>query len=470
MQRLKENWHLVMCLFILLSVTMGRVVYSLRSGFILPDEALSYTITPTFLERDKLLFVYDRHLLFQLMILGLSMLFQVDNVWKFMTVFPFVSFLFSFGTVFLIWRITRNKYLTIASVLTISILTGTATILSEVPSLFFVTLGIYFIVRKQMFYGMLSLSIAIWFREPYTIFLIGNFVLNREKWKELLLGALPAGTPIFFRIGRELFPNIPTLITLPTTSEPLTVSPIEVSIGRSRIIERILFVPYNSIVGLIFSLTPLLALLVIYTLFKQRNQRTILWWNGLFAIGSLLLLNFIILRDLFYVVSSTRYSALIRFASISFPAVIMLKLNRKMFLVFLLLLLAIAPIGLYAIQSNLSIETVNRFSLDYEAPWLKLARHIQNENGSVLVYGEPIVRAKLFLPKDVTISFPPRDESEFNATIKDVELVYFYGEKHGNHERTLQDNFSWYFDLIKNRRNVSEVWNNLESYLLQWNR
>lgn len=465
--KLKENWHLVLSLVVLLSATIVRVVYGLRSGFILPDEALFYMTTSDFFGNGRLLLRYPTYVLFQLMILGFGSLLGLDNVWKFMVVFPFLSFIFSFGIVFLVWKIVRNKYLTLASMFTVSVLIGTTTILTEAPSLFFVMLGIYFTVRKQPLYSALSFSAAVWFRELYVLFLIGNFFLCKQN-RRYILGSLPALPVTLFitqYFGLNIFSKIPIL---PIASEPLFVHPERIfGQGDVSIVNRILFTPWNSSIGLLFSLTPFLALMVVFSLFKGRKERDILWWNSIFGIVSLLLLNFLILKDSFFVTSSGRYSTLVRFASICFPSVLILKLDRKMMIISILSLLLIAPLGLSMIQSNLSIGTVDRLSLDYEAPWLRLAREVEGQD--VLVYAEPIVRARLFVSDDVVVSLPPRNEDEFNLTVERFERIYFYGEKHSNHEMALKDNFLWYYGIVKNRVNVSEIWDDGESYLLRWN-
>lgn len=468
--KLKENWHLFLSFIVLLSATIVRVVYSLRSGFILPDEALFYMTTSDFFGNGRLLLCYPTYVLFQLMILGFGSLLGLDNVWKFMGVFPFLSFIFSFGIVFLVWKIVRNKYLTLASVFTVLIFITTTTMLTETPSLFFVMLGIYFTVRKQPLYSALSFSVAVWFREFYVLFLIGNFFLCKQNRRGYILGSLLA-LPMTLFIAQYFGLNIFSKISiLPITLEPLFLHlDLEGTSGQGgvSIVNRILFTPWNSSFGLLFSLTPFLALMAVFSLFKGRKERDILWWNSIFGIVSLLLLNFLILKDSFFVTSSGRYSSLIRFASICFPSVLVLRFDRKMMVISILSLLLIAPLGLSMVQSNLSIDTVNRLSFDYEAPWSRLAREVEGQD--VLVYVEPIIRARLFVSDDVVVSFPPENEEEFNLTVERFERIYFYGEKYTNHEVTLEERVPWYYEIVKNKINVSVVWEDGESYLLRWN-
>lgn len=445
-QKLEGNWHLVLSFLVLLSVTVVRVIYSLRSGFILPDEALFYTIIPNFMENGRLLFSHYTYPMFQLLVLGVGILFNIDNVWKFMSVFPFFSFLFSFGTIFLVWKITGNKCLAMASALTISVFVGAATMLTEIPTLFFVVLGIYFTARKRAFYSALSFSVAILFREHYVIFLIGNLILNRQEWKKYLLGCLPALAVVYLgQIITRFSLNIPT-------------SP--------SIFERFSFTFVNSAIGLLFSLTPFLGVLTLYFVFKKRSERGILWWNGVFAFGGLLILNFFILRDLYYVANVGKYSALMRFACIAFPSILVLRrFHRRRLLCSALSLLIIAPLMPFVVQSNLSVESVNRFSLNYKAPWWRLAGEVKQEN--VIIYAEPVIRAGLFV-SNATVSYPPKDESEFCSAVKNFERIYFYGEKYVYHEEALQDEFLWYYHLVESRQNVTEIWDDGESYLLRW--
>jgi len=202
---IKKYWYFLLSFVLLGIVTVGRIWYSFKSGFILPDEALYYANIKYFFENGK--FFYQSRLPFQVLLIATFFLFGIKNVWDYMLVIPLVMYVFSVLTLIVLDELLKEnqirgrKWIVLSFPFMTTFVMSLPFALTETVSLLFVTLGVLFLCREKYLAGSSLFSLATLFREPYIIFLLGNLVLlvcKRRNWKRFLLPFLAFSPLIMF--------------------------------------------------------------------------------------------------------------------------------------------------------------------------------------------------------------------------------------------------------------------------------
>ncbi len=451
-------------------ISIARLIHFRRTLYILPDEALYYYAIRTYW--DGSLKFYPTRIIFQLLLLALCIPFRLNTAEKFFTVVIPMSGLISSLNIYLLYRLSlyNSRRLILPAILTsLSLISVSSTVLTEIIGLTFILLSLLFFMgmswRKTLLSGFFA-GLALNMREPYALVfvLLWLYLLVKDRGR-LLPFTITGGSLLIFSMWNLIIVKI-----FPVGQIPLPK------------IHKVSILPANSTamappLTAILTTTEVFLLLIIFTLgvgvffipYSIRRSKL----RGVLLLGVALTL-FIALKcglTRGYAVNTLRkastfirfgYSSLFMFPALSSP----LKRREQLVLTLAILLLAVplSPLILRLVQSNLSVGWVNRLSLNYESPWLRLRKYVDGRN--VLIVGSPIDRLRLFLPNHDVI-YPPENLSTLEELSLNYSEVYFYGMVHAYHYQNLQHYWPWYYELIKSG-NLTVVWDDGESYLYRW--
>jgi len=480
---IKRYWSILLCSIFIEVIVAARVWFSLRSGFLLPDEAIYYGA------------YYDIRWFFHAFLYIVFNLFQINTVWQYLCIVPFILSLFQIGILLIIYLLTKSHWVVMATFLTTTFLVNVPFILSDGMALFFTFLGIYLLKEKEGWYiGLFSASclvIASILKEPFIAFAFGNVLLigliALKRWELSTKNALFIETTFIGSL--LLFPKLNYLqkvmlgrfevvvVRTETTIGPHGLMPIHETILNT-IEGRIQHTLTNFGIGLFLGWGVVNVLLIIGAYFLIRSKEDVIV-KGNVILGFLALLGVgSVLAEYQYSLSFLVVGSMIRLSQSSLVGAIGLKTifgrfnPKKVFPPLLIVTVASAPFLLVAVQSNLSVEYVNRVDLNYKAPWLRLSEHVSTLGSSkILVFAEPVIRARIFLEnnKNVSVVLPLLNETEFlNLVSQDWTYIFFYGEKHTLHYKALEQRTNYYYQIVVEKAQVEVVWDDEESYLLRW--
>lgn len=405
--------------------------------------------------------------------------------------------------------------------------------LSEAPSLFFCLLGINLMLRftaaptkKTIFLASLAFVISSFYREPFLVFIAMNLgllsywiVRRRATWSALLLFMLPL-IVVPFPADALAITTLPNKSLLDVAvsrvsdfqlSSPIPVSEYEDPACWSPVYQ---YHPDDFLTGGIFTLAGNLTERLVTTTIAFARGMT-LGWSALFTAilfasilvfileyrknrtplaqtvlvnASSALLSFVVICCMIsvdpYVRTGPASSICLRFSYTTLPALILfpylygkikvVKVPRLAVLgaiaVATVSAAALAPQVMYALQSNQSLEYVNRLNPSYRGPYYRLYQYIIGRgNDKLAVFPEPAVRASLYIwVTDADLYRIMVDGAGFAEIVgRGYDAVLFYGEKWYRYYDTLRDNSPFYFSLIQNqtRHKITVVWDDPESHL-----
>jgi hypothetical protein len=475
---------------LILLVGVARSYYSLRTGFLLPDEAF------------YILGTRGEHTLRTVFLRLLGTYFTLTgsrDVFAMLVTGPLFGVMWSIGAIVLLRRVamyfSRMRSHAAYCALTLAVTPVFAmlapTFLTEPPSLFFAILGTWQLVaylenRKSgsLFLSAFSFSLSAMIREPYLLFLVGN---------ALLLLILSASKRITYRCSIPfaalavavatvtLFPR-----AMPSTSSTVTTSVVIYSPTRLMSPPGPYLVPIameRFFVSVLLGWSPIIALMVVagylmisHDTLRSADTRSIaLTTNITLALGALGVLASLMSR------SVTVYpSFLMRLSHTGLPSLAVLprffsRVGKKGIslsaTVFLLYLLVFGSGLLSQAQSGLSSAATNRLDLNYVSPYFRLFLFLKDTNEPVLLFAEPTLRASLFLEgKSNVVIRGLVNQTEFARSIRGGtwSMVLLYGELYPDHFLTLHEFAPFYEQLVRNQTSyrVSTLWWDAESYLL----
>jgi len=471
---IKRYWSVILCSVLIEVIVALRVVWSLRSGFILPDEAVYFGS------------YYPSRWLFHSILDGMLCLFNVHNVWQFMTIMPFVNSMFLIACLFVLYKISNSHWIVISMFLTLTFLINIPFVLTESLALLMILVGIYGTVRmwkeRKFAWGIVSaicFVLASLLREPYMVFAFGNaflvmFLMIKQKKIQvagILFVLIAFGGALFFspKLNFKLFEKI----KVGNTSHGLYPFPENM---QTTFLQRMILTFSNFPIGILFGWNVILGILAIVgtlMMIKQRNDLIILA-NVLFGFLTFLGTSNVLAQYSFYM-TPLALSSMVRLSHTTLPSVLSLKTvyrkvnPRKAIAVTLILDMLCFPVLAYVVQSNLSVNYINRIDWNYKAPWLRLSQLVKN-SCDVLIFAEPLIRAKIFTESEnVLVLLPLNNETEFYEMINQGwDKIYFYGEIHTLHFNALKCNCFYYYEIVTKRQNVTVIWDDAESYLLEW--
>ena len=475
---------------LILLVGVARSYYSLRTGFLLPDEAF------------YILGIRGEHTVRTVFVGLLGTYFTLTgsrDVFAMLVTGPLFGVMWSIGAIVLLRRVamyfprmrSHAAYCALTLAVTPVFAMLAPTFLTEPPSLFFAILGMWQLVaylenRKSgsLFLSAFSFSLSTMIRQPYLLFLVGN---------ALLLLILSASKRIAYRCSipfAALAVAVATVTLFPTampsTSSPVTTSLVIYSPTRPMSPPGLYLVPIaieRFFVSVLLGWSPIVALMVVagylmisHDTLRSADTRSIaLTTNIALALGALGVLAFLMSR------SVTVYpSFLMRLSHTGLPSLAVLprffsRVGKKGISLsataFLLYLLVFGSGLLSQAQSGLSSAATNRLDLNYVSPYYRLFLFLKDTNEPVLLFAEPTLRASLFLEGKSNVEIRGLvSQTEFARSIRSGtwSMVLLYGELYPDHFLTLHEHAPFYEQLVRNQTSyrVSTLWWDAESYLL----
>ncbi len=510
-ERLKkiEMWQILTCMPLLIGV--ARAIHFSFTHYLLPDEVV-YTTCIFYWFQGKGVLMFGSRRIFQLMLLGVSILFNLNTPGKFVPVLSIFMSIFGCLTLYFGSKIAEMYGLKERWIVPLLFLITpvwsvlTPLILTEVFSILLLTLVVYMFLKAEqgkivhMLLSGVLCGVAYQFREPSAIvFAFGIlFLLYHKQFKKGLVFGLSFmlfGASSFnyiWRWLRKILQSIELPIEFIQKFEPPRMdlvsevlsnieSPVREQVYRFETlpvdIKSIASLPMflsTSILDLslmlIFSVGTFSTILAIYGMYKKRISLWIVTGFVVMLISAFHLARYGIYTVKFFQKMSTvvRYGTMGCFCIPFVPFAMKDWYRKKKILYFSFAiigtsLLAIPTVGI--IQSNLSEGSVNRLNiLNYKAPWLILRDSLEKENSSsVLVICEPVNRVRFYLVEGIDYMMIPKED--FEETISKYEVVYLYGEKYSLYRIVLETNVKWYLDFIEDASNYETIVDNGEMYL-----
>jgi len=482
----------------MLGVVVARFYYTFVTGYILPDEAWYFNN-----------FILDKaqNLYYREVFVGIFTLFfsDVKDIHTLIIRGAIYSAIWAIGCVAVAYAIfkrlevsQRSTALLLLSMPLFPIFTVLApTILTETMGLFFALLGVYFIISYlksyRATYALLS-SIAFLMaykvREPYLIFVAGNFITmllaEKRPIKSILAYSVPMALvfpipisiqPLVFAqpvyafiisMWTQVFQYLtyvppPANVTItapppPTSPSPPTSPPPPTIVvpGPESLLGSSFSVPLQAsgadfmrgfVISLVYGYNPLFAIFAFVAFFMWarsfiRRRSAISAGVG----GNMLLafLSFVISLNI--VVGTTPSvltawtSAMVRMTHTSLPVLtgfssVYEKVKAKHMAAILLVFLALAstqiPQLTDTLQRSLSREPVDRLSFDYRAPYYRLYL-LAKDSGRTLVIGGLHMRAirvyMSMLPNVVVLPVPGTEEGFKDYLSRGWDTIFLYDD------------------------------------------
>jgi len=503
---------LVTTISIVLAVIGARYYYSFVTGYIVPDEAWYYN---TFILSKAPILSYRPAFL----AIFLFFFHGVNNVWTFLLRGAIYSAIWSVGCVALFFIIFRRLGETenMSSLLILSLplfpvfIVFVPTALTETPGLFMALVGVYFGLRcvqgRRMVESLLSVLfffLAYEVREPYLLFLAGSIVLflllslKRRSVGTLavyvVLTILVIPVPLEFDPLRfaQLYEWIVKMVLEGRYMRPLISGfTVRMPVGR----------PYRDLMGAVvialgYGFNPLFALFAVFSifattldLFKQRSSKALfLLLTGFWSLGAFVIPTAVILQTIGGALSGWT-SSIVRTTHASLPCIVgfpslhrRLKIRRVAALIVIFVILLSTQVGAFAtvFQRSLSVEPVDRLSLDYRAPYYRLYL-LTKDSGKTLVFGGIHMReVRMYMAMLPNVDLvrvgrhgDPRamNETKFKAWIQQGWDAIFLYDDWMTIPRVLKAYPEFYSEILRSREypgyRVEEVWIDGESYTLK---
>jgi len=511
------HWEvsLMITIAIVLIVVGARYYYSFVTGYIVPDEAWYYNT-----------FILDRAPVTSyrpaFLILFVAF-FQDVNVWTFLLRGALYSSIWAVGCVLLFFAILRRLKTpqNMTSLLLLSLplfpvfIVFVPTILTETLGLLMALMGVYFGVRYVQGGGVVNSLVSVVFfvlaynvREPYSVFLVGNillFLVLSIKRRSLV------GIAVYATLVILLFP-IPIQLEPLRLAQPVYTLVMNLIHGRYQapILTPLSGVPSVSgtdpdlpraiAVGLAYGFNPLFALFagfsllaVSFDLFKRRSPTPLfLTLNAIWSVGAFVIPAAIVVQTLHGALSRWT-SAIIRTTHAALPCVVgfpslygRLKVRRVAGMTLILLILGSTQVWSFAetFQRSLSVEPVNRLSLDYRAPYYRMYL-VAKDSGKTLVFGGLHMRGiRMYMAMLPNVVLAPLvvdegrqrrylNETEFQTWLEqNWDSVFLYDDWYTIEVPLFMGSYpQFYAEILTSREypgySVETLWADGESYALK---
>lgn len=504
---IQRGWWIVVPSAVLVSLATSRVIFSLRTGFMYPDEGFFYYLSYTFLQGQTRI-ISLQHPMFHLIVLAASIVLVLDNAYKFITAFAYLQAVVSILSVVLLKKILdeargekeQNKLIAFLLIF-LPIFTGlTLVIITEPFTFFFFLLSFLYLIRfsktKKVTHSLLAgitMMICCGLRPDYQFIYGMNFLFliflcfrSKSDWKGFLK-AFVYVIPIFLVVsppqllgGVYFFGPSPLKYLVGLLSErehtPLAHPPQSELLDPK---DHLMRIPINLGLSLGLGWTPIFAVTLMMSLLMWLKI-TIRGKQNVDVFGFDVVLCFLLWASLIATISRQvpyalrhSWSALARYSARLLPCFLGIsflkkRLLRKVAVICILSSLALAPLYVLLSQTNLSIVFTDRFfSKDYAASWAwdKRQEYLDFVGGrSVVVVGHPLVRLTYFTDYEL---LRPLSHDQFAEVVKKYDVVLIYGEKNPEHYELLEQIYPWHFQLVNNQTEykLRLIWNNPESYL-----
>lgn len=500
----KDKISLLLASSVMMFLGCLRSWYSIVTGYLLPDEGLYYhTTLGNFYIRP----------LFTFLLTGFKKVFFIRSVFDMLKFGGFVGVICTIGVFYVYYKIlkltceeedVRSYSLLTLLFMPMLMLLG-VTWLTEAPAFFLSILSILLLVmffkthkNKYILSSLFILTPTSMVRESGWIFLVGlTFLLIylklRKKenihWAIIAISitcsiyAMPymvlefLGIPKLFshQFTRLTESKVPIFGIPPERYSPVTRLPTAIS---NFFVAS--FVAYGFIPAILVFVGIALGM---YEVYKKRSDTASIVLSFSALCGFVGFILFCIRLSTF---SLVYMSTIIRFAYVSFPAIVVFPkaysylrpLYRKVvfgsipiFLVF------VALVGLPLLQSGISMAPTSvYFKLDYETPYYKAYKYVQQQNSRVCIFAEPFVRISLFLSDNPNVTLYSFYVSQDNDTLFNQivhydywEKILVYGEFYQNYYLSLKRNSPFFLALMQNETSYETkiIWWDSESFLLE---
>lgn len=531
-QKLKsiEKWKYLACLPLLIGLI--RVIHFILTGYFLPDEA-TYLSCVIHYFNDGNLFFYGPRQLFQFLILGISILFNLSTPEKFVPFFVLLTSVLSCLSIYLSVKISEKlvpnfteKWLVpLLFILSPIYCVIGVLILTECISIFFALLTIYIFIHPKNWSRSILMGVfcglCYHYREPLFIipaYIILWFIYHKEIKNTIvfLLGFIPFFGGAIVRLSFKILFNIILPVDLVEPKLPLFI--LNLIGGDIGDIERLGGLAWNlthspppifirtSIldfgVMLIFGLGIFSTILISYGIYKRKTNHLIVLGLMLMFISSMYLNRYLVYTTLFYTKISTviRYGVMGVFCIPFIPILISdwdkVKIKRYATFSIIGIVLMAIPFTTF-VQSNLSDQPINRLDIfNYRSPWL-ITKNIlkQTNETNIMVICEPMTRIRFYYLEEINYSSVKKWHrlcvnyaKENKIYIKDIGIsnekfieifkelleqyshVYLYVEKYSLYDSVLESQVPWYWEFISNPINHEVLYENAEMFLLKVNK
>jgi hypothetical protein len=497
---------------VVLAVIAVRYYYSFVTGFLVPDEAWYYD---TFI-LDKSPIGSYRPAFIAIFILFFS---GVTDVWTFLLRGALYSAIWAVASVALFFMIFRRLRVpeNMSSLLILSLplfpvfIVFVPTVLTETPGLFITLVGIYFSLRYvqqgQMINSLLSVLfffLAYEVREPYLLFVVGSillFLVLSIKRKSL------RGVVVYAVLASLVFP-VPVRLDPLTFAQPIYTWAMNVMSGRYQVptLEPSFVIPIRTTpdllvalaVGLAYGFNPLFALFAVcslvtvtFDLLRRRSSTALfLLLNAVCSFGAFAVAAGIMFQGLPGALANWT-SAIIRPTYTSLPCLagvpslyrrLKIKMVAVLIIVFLILGSTQADLVAKAFQRGLSVEPVDRLSLDYRAPYYRIYL-LARGSGKTLVFGGIEMRGirmymnmlpnVVLVPVGLRGSHGALNETQFRAWLKEGwDTILLYDDWFTIKVPSMIDDYpEFYSQILRSRQYpgyvVETLWIDGESYALR---
>ena len=283
--------------------------------------------------------------------------------------------------------------------------------------------------------------------------------------------------------GQQAGSTLPSATTQAPMLTPAFVVPITVAFHPD--------LPEALATGLWYGFNPLFALFAGFSLFvvclgllmKRSSTLFFLALNVIWSFGAFLVPLAIYLQLLPGMISGWT-SLMFRLTHPSLPCIVgfpslyrLLKLRRVAALTMILLMVGSTQMGALAVvfQRSLSVEPMNRLSLDYRAPYYRMYLHAK-ESGKTLVFGGLHMRGirmyMAMLPNVVLVPVAA-NETEFQTLLgQDWDAIFLYDDWVTMKIPSMIDAYPpYYAEILRSKQyagyNIETLWIDGESYALR---
>lgn len=503
---MKRGWWPILC-GVPLIVGVLRVVHFHVTGYVLPDESTYLYSTVNYFQTGRVVYAPSR-LSMQFLMLGLSVLFNLSSVERLFTFFPLFFAGLSCLIMYLCVKIVEHHYPEFADqwVVPVLLLLSPAfvvmspLILTELLGIFFTVVTIYMFVIGDTHPILLGVMCggAYIFREPYLLLpiIVSLYFVKHRMWTHLG-GFITTFSLFFYMPGvygitpwlrshgvyynpslfiRGLFWIVERFTGFPMLPESALRQRIPYGFLSPPTLQQFAVTStLNFVVMSVFSIGVFAMILSVWSIVQRSDgYRWILLGIGLMVFSCLYMSRSVVYSILFmskigtairfgvvaiFMVPFTLHSIIDRWDS---------RIIRRFIVCAVLGSTVVAMPFVSMVQSNLSVNGVNRLSFDYTAPWLYAKRHVSSINPeSVAVIVEPWNRIRLFQVNGVHYEQLSSNRSQIDRLRETYGVVLLYGELHPYYWTMIRERHTWYDTFLRDPSNYAVIHDNNEFYLYQ---
>jgi len=478
-------------------VMFVRIIFTLRSGFILPDEALYLYLRNGIVMGDRVIF--------QLFYAGIGKIFFfVDSLSYLIVLFYSLNCLWLIGIIFVLEKIlvhmgVKGHVLYIMLIVPLSTITwviSNFTFLTEPMSLFFIVLGVYIVVKnfkdtKYVFLAGMCFAIASNTRMPYAVFFFNVIFLffSHQRMRKRILNICIFLIPIVLFVDVPVgFGDTHVCLLSSTMSDHYDFCGVSslVSLGThvSRHVsffQRIAVSFRNSFLSFVVGWNICFFVLLFPSVFLWKSRTSEkerkIFINGLIAVFLIVLMNFII-GDMYQNLNQN-FSSFVRYSHMSLFGLVLLtpffdRMSKKkmicVFVISIILLCITASLFIIPLQSNLSEEKFNRLSFEYKSNSFKVYEYLRDVEEDVVLFGDPLATLRLYLD-ELGVEYHLANELDPHMLDDFLEnhRVFLYGELWEYHIELTRKYAPFFYDVISNRSDydIDILWWTNDGYFIE---